>query len=154
MQSFSVILNLTQHNATEEQKKAGVIDLPQLYQERLKTLLTFNELPDCEEIKKRAEAIGNLVEEFLTDKLSPIRDEVREIMQLDVGRRINEFKKLGLGFMIGGAPYLMSALEEELKYFGIPLYAFTKRVVEEIKKEDGSVEKKAVFRHEGFVPVC
>ena len=151
---YSVILNLTQHNATPEQIKAGVVDLPLQYQEKLKKLLTFNELPDCNKIQKRAEAVGDLVEEFLTDDLSPIKDEVKAIMELEEDKRIDEFKKLKLAFMIGGAPYLMSALEEELSYFGIPLYAFTKRVVEEVVKEDGSVEKKAVFKHEGFVPTC
>ena len=30
------------------------------------------------------------------------------------------------------------------------LYAYSKRIVEEQKKDDGTVEKKVVFRHEGF----
>ena len=30
------------------------------------------------------------------------------------------------------------------------MYAYSKRVVEEIEKEDGTVEKKVVFKHEGF----
>jgi len=35
---YSVIINLTQHKATEERKQAGVIDLPEKYQTKLKTL--------------------------------------------------------------------------------------------------------------------
>ena len=41
---FSIIINPTQHKATEEQKLAGVIDLPEKYHTKLKTLLTFNKL--------------------------------------------------------------------------------------------------------------
>jgi len=151
---YSVIINLTQHKATEEQKQAGVIDLPEKYQTKLRTLLTFNELPNCKEITNRAEKIGDLVLEFLSDNLSPVKNEVEQILKLDEIKQIEEFEKLNLGFMIGGAPYLMGALEEELSYFGTPLYAFTKRIVEEIKKSDGTVEKKAIFKHEGFVPAC
>jgi len=54
--------------------------------------------------------------------------------------------------MIGGPPYLMSALEKALCQYGIePLYAFSIRESKEVRKEDGSVEKIAVFRHKGFV---
>jgi hypothetical protein len=159
MQNFSVILNLTKHNATDEQKKAGVIDLPSAYQEKLKALLTFNELPQCEEVKKRAREIYDLVIKFCLNRNSPVRDEVKsmitgEIKEDSLYLDEDEFKKLNLAFMIGGALWLMKPLIEELENIGTPLFAFTKRVVEEIKKEDGSVEKKAVFKHEGFVPAC
>jgi len=161
MKNYSVILNLTQHNASEEQLKAGVINLPEPYNSKLKELLTFNELPNCDEVKKRAGAIYDLVIDFCLDKNSPIRDEVRGMVISDDGEfgnkyEINEaeFKKLNLAFMIGGALWLMRPLIEELENIGTPLFAFTKRVVEEVKKEDGSIEKKAIFRHEGFIPAC
>lgn len=54
--------------------------------------------------------------------------------------------------MIGGAPYLMSALEKELIQRGIkPVYAFSRRESVEETQPDRSVRKVAVFRHLGFV---
>jgi len=56
--------------------------------------------------------------------------------------------------MIGGAPFLMSALEDALVIAGItPLYAFSVRESVEAEQADGSVRKVAVFRHLGFVEV-
>lgn len=55
--------------------------------------------------------------------------------------------------LIGGAPYLMSALERHLKGLDVkPLYSFTQRVSEE-KMVDGSVVKTNVFKHVSFVEV-
>lgn len=54
--------------------------------------------------------------------------------------------------MIGGAPYLMPALEAALLEAGVlPLYAFSRRESLDVPQEDGSVRKVAVFRHLGFV---
>ena len=54
--------------------------------------------------------------------------------------------------MIGGAPYLMSALENALMAVGIkPLYSFSERVSMEETIADGTVRKTNVFRHVGFV---
>jgi hypothetical protein len=54
--------------------------------------------------------------------------------------------------MLGGAPFLMSALERELWKRGItPLHAFTLREGHEEARSDGSVHKVQVFRHAGFV---
>jgi hypothetical protein len=151
MENFSVILNLTQHQASAEQKAVGVVDLPEPFKSELVNILTFNELPSADEVKSRARAISDLVVEFCMDNNSPVRDEVKAIMkngELDK----KEFRKLNLAFMIGGALWLMKPLIEELEGIGTPLFAFTKRVVEEKVLPDGSVEKKAVFKHEGFVP--
>lgn len=49
------ILNLTQHTASEEQKNAGVIEPTN--KEKVKELLTFNELPTQSEITARAAAL-------------------------------------------------------------------------------------------------
>lgn len=55
--------------------------------------------------------------------------------------------------MIGGAPYLMGALETALKVRGVqPLYAFSERVSVE-KEVNGEVIKTSVFKHLGFVEV-
>jgi len=118
------IINLTQHAATAEQLAAGVFDVPNEGARReLLMQLTFNDLPEDGEIVERAEALASIAGAF--------------------GAR---------AAMIGGAPYLMSALERELREGGItPLYAFSRRESVEEKLPDGSVRKVAVFRHLGFV---
>ena len=56
--------------------------------------------------------------------------------------------------MIGGAPYLMSALEKCLLRHEIhPLYSFSQRISQERILADGTVEKSSVFKHSGFVSV-
>ena len=94
--------------------------------EEVQSLLTFNELPTAAEIKSRAEALARIA-----------RSEC-------AGRA-----------MIGGAPFLMGALERALISEGIkPLYAFSRRESVDQAQEDGSVRKVAVFRHLGFVEVA
>ncbi len=88
-------------------------------------LLTFNSLPTATDIHNRAWDIAQLAREYC-----------------DEGRTA----------MIGGAPFLMKALEEHLRYAKIqPLYAFSVRESVETVKADGSVSKTAVFRHVGFI---
>ena len=118
-----MILNLTQHKPTEEQIKAGVID-PSEIKSEIQALLTFDEIPSKEEMEERAIRLARIV----------------------YSEGINKA-------MIGGAPYFMSTLERVLKENGIqPLYAFSKRVVEEVETENG-FEKKVIFKHLGFVEV-
>jgi hypothetical protein len=53
--------------------------------------------------------------------------------------------------MIGGAPWMMAALESALlDAYITPLYAFSVRESVEIAQPDGSVVKTAVFKHVGF----
>ena len=119
------IVNLTQHYATSEQAKAGVIDLDESWRKVLQDLLTFDELPDITVLIGAAEGIAALPEYTVPDA-----DRA----------------------MIGGAPFLMFALESALIHRGIkPLYAFSKRESVEETQSDGSVKKVAVFRHVGFV---
>ena len=55
--------------------------------------------------------------------------------------------------MIGGAPYLMAALEVALVETGIkPVYSFSERRSVETHQPDGSVTKTNVFVHAGWVP--
>ena len=57
-----------------------------------------------------------------------------------------------LSAMIGGAPWMMSALEGALLDAGVqPVYAFSVRESVEQVQPDGSVRKVNVFRHVGFV---
>ncbi len=122
-----MIINLTQHPATPEQVAAGVFDLPESMRAQLCALLTFDSLPDAQEIADRAEDIALLA------------DSVAE-------------EATGQRAMIGGAPFLMAALESALHEQRIqPIYAFSKRESAEQTQPDGSVRKINTFRHAGFV---
>ena len=71
---------------------------------------------------------------------------------VEVASYANGFKQA----MIGGAPYFMSYLEQELKNNGVqPLYSFTQRVsVEEVVMDENLnliTKKTSVFKHIGFV---
>lgn len=118
------ILNLTQHDCSKDQFKEGVKELLPSEKDELKKLLTFTTLPSKEEMVQRATKIAEIAHYAGYPKV-----------------------------MIGGAPYLMSALERELKKQDItPIYAFSQRVSEE-KEINGEVVKIQVFKHLGFVEV-
>lgn len=118
------IINLTQHPATPEQIKAGVEDLPDEWREEVVALLTFSSIPNIDEIKTRADKLAFIASWY------------------------------GAKAMIGGAPYLMGALETALKKEKIkPVYVFSKRESVEETLPDGKVIKKSIFKHAGFVEV-
>ena len=117
------VVNLTQHEATTDQRDAGVVSSP--YNAHIKALLTFNVIPSAGDIEERAVKLAEYA----------------------YGSGCKQA-------MIGGAPYLMSALERALKAQGItPVYAFSQRESVETIEEDGSVVKTNVFKHVGFVKV-
>ena len=119
------IINLTQHPATQEQKDAGAFDVTN--RKELQELLTFEDLPTEANIRLRAKKIAALA----TQECASVKFA-----------------------MIGGAPYLMSALERSLKNLGIkPLYAFSLRKSVETVNADGGVRKTAVFKHIDFIEV-
>ncbi len=120
---MGMILNLTQHKTSPEQSLYGVFDLPEGKMRELRKLLTFEEIPSKSEMRQRAEAITEIAKE--------------------VGVKT---------VMCGGAPYFMFPLEWRLASEGFTvLYAFSKRETVEEEMPDGSVVKRNVFRHEGFV---
>jgi len=126
-----MILNLTQHQATKEQAEAGIVEPCE--KKYIQKLLTFNEFPSRELIKKRAKLLAGYAHLWFNRK------------GVD---KYHERKAL-----IGGAPYIMSALENELKKYRIePLYSFSQRISEE-KEIDGKVVKTNVFKHIGFIKV-
>lgn len=87
-------------------------------------LLTFSTLPSRDDIEHRAAQIADLAEN-------------------------SGFNRA----MIGGAPFLMPALERALRERGIaPCYAFSLRESVDETMPDGSVRKVAIFKHAGFVP--
>ena len=129
-----VILNLTQHNPTPEQIEAGVVNLPDEMWARVRELLTFEEIPNANQMASNAWEIARIAAEFF-------------------GSDASEDKFIG-ATMIGGAPYFMPFLVNALMAWRIiPLFSFTKRVSVEEHRPDGTVEKRAVFRHEGWVDI-
>ncbi len=131
-----MILNLTQHVSTDEQKAQLVVE-PRMTKEKIKKLLTFEEIPTREEIEARAKELARIA----ASEASFYAGETDNRIWIT---RV----------MIGGAPYLMGALEKALRECGFtPVYAFSKRESEEITQPDGSVRKVQVFRHCGFVEV-
>ena len=124
-----MIINLTQHAASDEQISAGVVDLTGDAREVLIKELTFVGLPTKEEIRSRAARIAHLV-------------SGRSVINGAPATKVR-------GAMIGGAPYLMADLEGELVWFGIyPMYAFSER-----KSVEKNGVKTSVFKHLGFIEI-
>ena len=132
-------LGLEELPTVEDLLKAGLPlraisrDLAQPF-DRLRELLTFEELPTQYEVIERAEAIATLADHSAYLQSGGYDDP-------DVTHA-----------MIGGAPFLMEPLAHALRNRGfVPVYAFSRRESEEVVQPDGSVKKVAVFRHLGFV---
>jgi hypothetical protein len=128
------IINLTQHPATSEQIEAGVIDMEGESLLAIRSLLTFESLPDRREIDSTVQGLADIAAMY------------------DIGQD-EEVEIYPAHAMIGGAPWLMPALEAALlDRFITPVYAFSARESVEQAHDDGSVRKVTIFRHVGFVP--
>lgn len=126
------IINLTQHEATADQKAEGVVDLPADQRKALAEALTFEELPSSEEITQRSNFIAALAS---MNGLGGDADE----------------DPWPTAAMVGGAPWLMPALCRALETTGIqPLFAFSTREAVEVE-QDGQVVKTSRFIHRGFI---
>ena len=122
-----MILNFTQHDATPEQLSAGVVEPDAHNKERIRQLLTFEQIPAKSELRLRATNCAVLASVLMKK------------YECDA-------------VMIGGAPYFMSHLESALRLFRVRFcYAFSSRVADEQIQPDGSVKKVNVFRHVGFI---
>ena len=144
------ILNLTQHQATKDQLDAGLVDLTQSERAILTGLLTFDTLPTSDDIRQRANAIAELA--AYNARPEDKEDGEKFALQAMTGGAPWLMAPIAAA-LIGGAPWLMAPLIAALVGQGItPLFAFTKREVEEVAQQDGSVRKVAVFRHAGFIP--
>ena len=130
-----MILNLTQHPASPEQIAVGVVDLPAQVAESVRALLTVDALPTRQEIEARC---ADIAQHACWNHLGGDDGDDPHPSQA----------------MIGGAPWMMRALEDALADYGIkPVYAFSVRQSIEQSQPDGSVRKINVFRHAGFVPM-
>lgn len=116
-----MILNLTQYPATPEQVAAGVIDVKGGHKAALARMLTARHLPSRGLVVAMAEEIASFA----------------------------HYEYGASAAMLGGAPWLMRALEDRLDAYGIEaLYAFSVRE----STEKTLPAKTSVFRHVGFVP--
>lgn len=127
MFSIEPVINLTQHEPTDDQKAI---------------IKNWVELTDAE----KASVKKNLT--FRPQEVSKYVIMGRAAMLATLA------KTKGAKYAhIGGAPYLMAHLESCLIQAGItPLYSLTERVTEE-KIVDGKVEKTSVFKCAGFYAV-
>lgn len=93
-----MILNLTQYRATPEQVADGVIDLHDDDYQRLCNLLTFEDVPSVDQIRRRALQIASLAYEAESHLAHDVGIEIRH--QGDYIQHV----------MIDGAPFLMTEL--------------------------------------------
>lgn len=133
-----IILNLTQHVATPDQEAQGVINLPDELRQLVINNLTFDDIPSADEINERASNIVKAVVKYHVEQCDGVcLDPEHETLSV----------------MLGGAPFLMPALESHFKALMAPtkvLYAFSKR--QSIETMSGNeVQKTIVFKHVGFV---
>jgi len=141
--TMTKILNLTQHVATQEQIEAGVFEPSEEDKAQIQRFLTFDEIPSKDEIETRAASLVGVATKIF-DYIDYV-DEYNSFQSPVWIKRI---------VMIGGAPYLMSSLEEHVKNRNIKgVYAFSKRESVDQVQQDGSIKKVAVFKHCGFVEV-
>jgi len=101
------IVNLSINETTEEQRKTGVIELPDTLRQVLLNLLTFEEIPTPKEMEIRA----NQIFTFYQEKVFP---------------KLNETLKISPFFvMIGGPAYLQRYIERSfIENYIRPIYAF------------------------------
>ncbi len=130
-----MIINLTQHQATQEQFEAGVVEPAN--KKLIQELLTFPEKPGPNELEATAVALAGVA--------------VAERVLLSRAGKGSWW--WGPSAMIGGAPFLMSRLIKELQEVNItPLYAFSVRESVDEPQPDGGIKKIVVFKHRGFIP--
>jgi branched-subunit amino acid permease len=120
------IVNLTQHKATQDQLDAGVVEPSVGIKSVVVNLLTFVGLPTTKEVVERANGLAQIMKLYDPDFTGEV------------------------GFMVGGAPYLMAALTTWAPIYNM-VFAYSERVSEEVHDADGSVRKINVFKHLGFV---
>jgi hypothetical protein len=155
------IINLTQHNATQDQIEAGVIDLETSRKESLARLLTIDENTLMnpaieEEMEARAVAITHLIWPEIQREIAMRSASISA--EIEKGKTIVAWNLMRheplLHAMIGGFPFLMRFLEKALNQIGVrPLYATSTRIAKEVVNPDGTVTKTSEFKHIGFLEV-
>lgn len=138
-----IVSLMPQHKVTPEQEEAGIIQTPESIAQRVLELSTFT-----------ADENGN------PPTMAFVRDNAEELAMIagNYTKPINISENFYLtGYvndvMIGGAPFFMPKLENELLNYGrIGIhYAFSERVVVEQTMDDGTVRKTAQFKYLGNI---
>lgn len=126
------IINFTSITTTDPaQLEAGVVNPAEEDLNQINYLKDFDHIPTEREMEVRAERLADLAQDMKE------RDP-----------------SLGSRVMISGAPYFMRPLADALAQRHLePIAAFSIRESVETKMPDGSVQKKARFRHKGFVRI-
>lgn len=160
-----IILNLTQHDATPDQKLAGVVDLAPEDQTKLRKYLTvaiagYGGLASISKINADMllqEKADCIVSEFVIPRIMEnawayLHQGGYETTPLDALDILNpRVAANGLACMIGGFAPLMDRLIPRLKATGITvLYALSERRSTDEHLPDGTVLKAGSFKHEGF----
>lgn len=122
-QAQEVIVNLTQHNATEEQQAQGIVDVSDV--QELRYALTFVGMPTKENIVNRAAVIVQIA-------------------------KANGAKKAMIG---GAPYLMSELERQLINAKIVPCYAVSDRVTIEETLPDGSVKKTSVFKHIGLYEV-
>lgn len=122
-QEKQIVVNLTQHNATEEQQAQGIVDVSDV--QELRDALTFFGIPTKENISKRAAVIVQIA-------------------------KANGAKKAMIG---GAPYLMSELERQLINAGIVPCYAVSDRVTIEETLPDGSVKKTSVFKHLGLYEV-
>lgn len=122
-QEQEVVVNLTQHNATEEQQAQGIVDVSNV--QELRYALTFVGMPTKENIVNRAAVIVQIA-------------------------KANGAKKAMIG---GAPYLMTELERQLVSAGIVPCYAVSDRVTIEETLPDDSVKKTSVFKHIGLYEV-
>ncbi len=117
----TMILNLTQHDATADQIAAGVVEPAD--KQAVRSLITFDTLPSREEIKVAAEAVAKIADEAGAE----------------------------MAMIGGAPFFMAELERQLFRRDIYPVYAFSRRESVDAPDGNGGVRKTQVFRHEGFV---
>lgn len=115
------IVNLTQHTATEEQLKAGVVEPSE--KKAVQSALTFDTIPSPGEMNERAEFLARIASASIC-------------------------KKAMIG---GAPFFMSTLEKALISAGITPVYAFSVRESKEEPDGNGGIKKVNIFRHAGFV---
>lgn len=112
-----MIVNMTADPATPEQLAAGVFDPTPEERAEIVALLTFDTLPEQDDIERRADDLALTALALLAARFRSLSHMEQE--------RLLERDSLSYFAMVGGASFLMPHLEQEMVAYGVnPLYPF------------------------------
>jgi hypothetical protein len=127
---YPSIVNATRHPASPQQVEAGVIEPEPEAKAEMVEIMTFETCPSGKDVETAAKKFAAIVKKQVE-------------------------KALAAKVMIGGAPFFMApvvkAIQDVAPYIKI-VYAFSQREAVETVADDGTVTKKTIFVHKGFVP--